>query len=97
MLTEAYSKYFLLISMWDSCFVRFNGGDFEKEENGQSDFPKNFVEDELMALLHKNCCHTEKLVKSLEYTQAETLKRLQAEIYPKARKLNIKDVKPESP
>ena len=63
-------------------FARFKSGDFGMEDEERPGQPKKFEDQELEALLDKDCCQTqEELAESLGVTKAAIVKRLKAAGY----------------
>ena len=81
-LVEVYGEHALAKRTCLKWFARFKSGDFGFENEEFPGQPKKFEDEELKALLDKDCCQTqEELAESLGVTQAAISKRLKAAGY----------------
>ena len=79
---EVYGEHALAERMCQKWFARFKTGNFGLEDEERPGQPKKFDDEELEALLDKDCCQTqEELAESLEVIQAAISKRLKAAGY----------------
>ena len=88
-LVEVYGEHALSERTCQKWFSRFKSGDFGLEDEERPGQLKKFENEELEALLDKDCCQRhEELAGSLEVTQAAILKTFKSSrIHSKARKL----------
>ena len=81
-LVEVYGEHALAERMCQKWFARFESGHFVLEDEERPGQPKKFKDEELEALLDKDCCQTqEELTESLGVMQAAISKRLKAARY----------------
>ena len=81
-LVKIYGEHALAERTSQKWFVRFKSGYFGLEDEERPGQPKKFEDEELEALLDKDCCQTqEQLAESLRVTQAAISKRLKAAGY----------------
>ena len=79
LLVEVYGEHALAERTCRKWFARFKSGDFGLEDEERPGQPKKFEDEELVALLDKDCCQAqEELAESLGVAQAAISKRLKA-------------------
>ena len=89
-LVEVYAEHALAERTCQTWFARCKSGDFGLEDEERPGQPKKFDDEELEALLHKDCCQTqEELAESLRVTQADISKRLKAAGYIQKQKIGF--------
>ena len=81
-LVQVYGEHALVERTCQKWFARFKSSDFGLEDEERPGQPKKFEDEELEALLNKDCSQTqEELAESLGFTQADISKRLKAARY----------------
>ena len=81
-LVQVYGEHTLAERKYQKWFAQFESGDFGLEDEERPGQLKKFEDEELKALLDKDCCQTqEELAESLGVTQAAISKRLKAAGY----------------